>query len=464
MYFDDSLPFVSSYINSLNSDLKDSGHAPLSNKQLKWLEHCMMGVLSSKQLNWSANERNSLGSYSHRAQSWMFRQSKLDWDALWHSSIRQTLSEFTISKGSLVLDETDRARSKKTKELYQVHTMRDKRSSGHISGQCIVMLMLVSPQMSIPVGFDFYMPDPERTLWYQQDRKLRGQGIPAKQRPKKPERSDAFPSKQEIALSLLRSFKKNFSEIHVSSVNADALYGTDHFLSEAESLYDQVVSQVKGNQKIRIRGKEKSLDEYFKTSHPVASEVPVRGWKKQTIVMSSARLYLCAHGKKRFLIALKYEGEENFRYVVATNLTWRTHDILQSFFLRWIIEVFFEDWKGHQGWGQFAKHTGEDGSRRGLILSLMFDSCLFHFEDLKTSIKQGKAAYTVASVTNKARANAMVAFIQKLLGQNNKNQKIEELSNAVAKVFELKTSKKHLSGTTIPELGPTPSLKYKMTA
>ncbi len=40
------------------------------------------------------------------------------------------------------------------------------------------------------------------------------------------------------------------------------------------------------------------------------------------------------------------------------------------------MEVFFEDWKLYEGWGREAKQLDEDGSSRGLILSLLFDHCL----------------------------------------------------------------------------------------
>ena len=65
--------------------------------------------------------------------------------------------------------------------------------------------------------------------------------------------------------------------------------------------------------------------------------------------MGSARLYVCAHHTKRFVIALKYEGEEEYRYLVARDLTWRTLDIVQAHTLRWLVEVFIQDWKAHEG-------------------------------------------------------------------------------------------------------------------
>jgi len=52
-----------------------------------------------------------------------------------------------------------------------------------------------------------------------------------------------------------------------------------------------------------------------------------------------------------FVIALKYEGEEKYRYLAATDVSWRTLDIIQAYSLRWLVEVFFEDWKLYEGWG-----------------------------------------------------------------------------------------------------------------
>ncbi len=70
-----------------------------------------------------------------------------------------------------------------------------------------------------------------------------------------------------------------------------------------------------------------------------------------TATIGSARLHVCSHGKKRFVIALKYEGEEEYRFIIATDLSWRPLDIVEAYTLRWLVKVFFEDWKICEGWG-----------------------------------------------------------------------------------------------------------------
>jgi hypothetical protein len=54
--------------------------------------------------------------------------------------------------------------------------------------------------------------------------------------------------------------------------------------------------------------------------------------------------------EKLFIVALKYEGETECRHLVANELGWRTLDIVSAYSLRWLIEVFFEDWKLYEGW------------------------------------------------------------------------------------------------------------------
>ena len=46
------------------------------------------------------------------------------------------------------------------------------------------------------------------------------------------------------------------------------------------------------------------------------------------VLVGSARLYVCSHHTKRFVVALKDEDEETYRSLMASDLTWRTLDIV----------------------------------------------------------------------------------------------------------------------------------------
>ncbi|MGK0365944.1 MAG: hypothetical protein ACI85O_003014 [Saprospiraceae bacterium] len=127
----------------------------------------------------------------------------------------------------------------------------------------------------------------------------------------------------------------------------------------------------------------------------------IRGGKKQIIHYSSVIAKVVAHGHKRLIIALKYEGEASFRYIIAADMTWRVQNVLASFSLRWLVEVFFQDWKLYEGWGQLTKHVGAEGSRQSLILSLLFDHCLLSHPMQVALVKSNLPLYTVGSLRDK---------------------------------------------------------------
>ena len=131
--------------------------------------------------------------------------------------------------------------------------------------------------------------------------------------------------------------------------------------------------------------------------------------------MHGARLFLKAHGIKRYIIALKYEGESEYRYLLASELTWRLTDIAAAYTLRWLVEVFIQDWKGYEGWCQLAKQPGIDGSCRGVILSLLLDHCLLLHPSQIALIKSKLPASTVGSLRDRERANAILETIETLV-------------------------------------------------
>ncbi len=342
--------FIKQYIDELNNSLEQyQSGASLTFAQKTWLSFCLTGILMVNAVCWAKFERASIGGYKVAALSWMFRKGKISWDNLLIASVRHILKKYGITSGVLVLDESDRARSKNTKRIHKAHKQKHKASGGYVNGQTIVLLLLVTESITVPVGFKFYMPDPMITAWNKEKKKLKKKGIPKNERPVKPAFNPEYPKKIQLAILLLKNFREYHPEITVKCVLADALYGSDEFMSGASNIFGgiQVISQLKSNQNIRYRGKKKTINDYFnKTNKGVKSTIRVRGGKKINATVSSARLKVDAHGgKMRFVIALKYEGEEEYRYLVASDVSWRTLDIIQAYSLRWLVDVFFEDWK-----------------------------------------------------------------------------------------------------------------------
>src|SRR5256712_4365077 len=457
-------PFVSAFVAAVDEAIR--AHQPscgMSAMQRAWLAFCVTAVLVTNSICWARFERASLGTYALAALSWMFRHSKIPWDALLVASVRVILRHHGLTSGSLVVDDTDNPRSKSAKKLAHLYKLRDKESGGYIWGQSLVFLLLVTPKISMPVGFVFYQPDPELSAWYQREKTLKKQKAPKAQRPPKPAPNPQYPTKQQLALRLLEAFKTHHPDIRVHCITADALYGTAPFVDAASALFGgvQVLSQIRSNQNIRGRKREQHVADYFATHPGTPHRIRIRGGGEVVAMVSSARLYVCAHKTKRFVVAIKYEHEETYRYLIASDLSWRTLDIVQGHTLRWLVEVFIEDWKSHEGWSQLTKQPGEEGARPSVILSLLVDHSLFVHPDQHHQLKNNLPAYTVGSLRANVQVGCLVDVIDDLVSSEEPRDQLKRLTQALHEVFAFSRSKKHMIQRQLGRLEPTPSLKYR---
>ena len=256
------LPFVENYTDLLNSALTQ--HSPgmaLSRTQKLWLGFCITGIILTNSINWSAFSRISLGQYKTNSLSWMFRHSKIAWEHLFHFSLSIVFKIYGITKGVISIDDSDKKRSKCTTKIFGVHKIKDKSTGGFCMGQGLVFLILITPKVTIPIGYAFHIPDPEISKWSKQDKKLKKAGVPKSERPKKPTRSEAYPTISMIANELLEIFVKKHPDIKIEAVVADALYGNAAFMDKAskDTGASQIVSQLKSNQNILFKNKKNQL-------------------------------------------------------------------------------------------------------------------------------------------------------------------------------------------------------------
>ncbi|WP_245531949.1 hypothetical protein [Desulfobacter postgatei] len=200
-------------------------------------------------------------------------------------------------------------------------------------GQGLVFLVLVTPKITIPIGYAFHVPDPKISEWVKENKRLKKAGVPKSKRPKKPVRSDEYPTISSISIALLKTFVQQHPEIKIEAIVADALYGNAEFMDEASKIAGsaQVISQIRYNQNISFKNSKKSVEKYFENIQPIQKTIHIRGGKGVVVLIKSARIHVCAHRKKRFVIAIKYTGEEDYRYLVASDLTWRYADIIDAF-------------------------------------------------------------------------------------------------------------------------------------
>ena len=229
------LPFVENYTELLNSALTQ--HSPgmaLSRTQKLWLGFCITGIILTNSINWSAFSRISVGQYKKNALSWMFRNSKIAWEHLFHFSLSIVFQTYGITKGVISIDDSDKKRSKCTTKI---------------------------PKITVPIGYAFHIPDPEISEWSKENKKLIKAGVPKSDRPKEPARSEAYPTITMIANELLETFVKKHPEIKIEAVVADALYGNAAFMDKASEITgtSQIVSQLRNNQKILSKSKKKSV-------------------------------------------------------------------------------------------------------------------------------------------------------------------------------------------------------------
>jgi hypothetical protein len=140
---------------------------------------------------------------------------------------------------------------------------------------------------------------------------------------------------------LLEQFKAQHPNFTVSCITADALYGTASFVDQASALFAgvQVITQIRGNQYVRLQKREQHVADSFAMHPGTPQTLRIGGGQEVVAFVSSARLYVCAHHTKRFVVALKYEGEETYRYLMASDLTWHTLDMVQGHTLRWLVEI-----------------------------------------------------------------------------------------------------------------------------
>jgi hypothetical protein len=184
---------------------------------------------------------------------------------------------------------------------------------------------------------------------------------------------------------------------------------------------------------------------HFKTLKPKKIKVRIRGAEEKAVICCTQKLYVEAHGVKRTIIAIKYSDEKEFRYIIATNMTWQDIDIIQAYTMRWFIEVFFQDWKTFEGWSNLAKQQGVEGSSRGVILSLLLDHSFFLHKDQQLCIKNKLPLKTIGSLVEKSRLDIIWNRISALMTSHNPQEDFVLLGQELENMISLRSSKKHMS-------------------
>jgi hypothetical protein len=467
MLLKEPLAFAVEFVKSISQYIEsEQPSKKITKAQCYWLAFCISAIIITNSVCWARFEKISIGKCKLSSLSWMFRRGKICWERLLVAGIKVILEKYGITEGTLVLDDSDRPRSKNTTHLAHVHKQKDKKTNGYVMGQNLVFLLFVTPKVTLPVGFLFYRPDPVKKAWRVEDTRLKELGIKKKNRPVEPNKNPDYPTKRELGLRLLKQFKQSFEAINIQCILADAFYSDGAFMDEASSIFNgvQVISQLRHNQITKQQSKEKTIRAYFTAYPGITKALPIRFGACQTVKLAGARLWVKAHQKRRYVIALRYEGEQEDRYIVATDMTWMMTDIASAYTMRWLVEVFFSDWKQYEGWCQMAKQPGVDGSNRGLILSLLTDYALLLHPEQTALLNHKLPALTVGSLRDHIRFDAIILFMKQIIDCDDPVAALNECSEQIKRVVPIASSSKHLNHRIIGRLEPSGSLKYKDAA
>lgn len=444
-----ALPFIQSYVESLSNELKqEHKNYEFSASQIIWFATCLMGVLFTNTISWEGFSKISIGTYSKAALSKMCFKGKIGWNRLLICSTRMILKKFKVIEGILIIDDKNHSRSKKTNKIFGVHKQKDKKTGGYSMGQNIILLYLVTPYFCLPISFLFYVPDPDLSQWARDKALHKKQGRKEKFRTA-PTRSPMHPKKYELAIELLKNFAAEFPGFKVYTVLADALYGNKAFFNNVKIIFPkvQIISQLRSDQNVIHRNQKLNIKAFFESYKGWKHKIIVRGGKHLEVMAGGARLFVNAHGKKSLVVALKYIGEESYRYLIADDLSWNMTEIMQEYTLRWLIEVFIEDWVCYCGYCSLAKQRGYEGSARPLILSLLFDHCFLLHPQQQSFIEQRQPLATLGSLINYAKCESLTHFISAIFNHEDPVNYWIKVETRMREMFcTLRQSKKHMSG------------------
>ena len=404
----------------------------------------------------------------------MFHHSKISFNKIFILGLEFLIDFYQIKSGHILFDDTCRPRTKIVKNIAKVFKYFDTKTNGYFNAQNIVFLFLVTKYITIPVGFRFYVPCPKLKEWAEKDkeiRELKKQGFEnldgsKLRRPEKPERSTNHPSKNMIAEELIKEFKDKFPNIEVISVSFDSGYCSGESVAAYEKIFPKavVVTEVACSINVSDKRRTSRIDEYFKSIPAKKERIKIRGYEEKNVEIKHARLYVPSHKRRLNIVAIRYEDEKNFRYLITSNFTYRPIDIVQIFSFRWLAEVFFFDWKCYEAWGQTAMQQKNAGALCGVLMSLLLDQCLLLHPEQVRRIKNNIPACTVGSLREKIIIEQHLEHIQHLLHSENPSEKIQEYAKNIDKSFVYRDSKKHMTGREFPIFKPDKNLVKKFAA
>ena len=153
-----TLYFISIYVQSLSEQLKilNEGRG-LSKTQTCWLGFVLSGIIVSNTICWAIFERISNKKHKSTKLIGMFRRAKLPWDKLVLASIKLVFARYGLTEGVLLVDDSDKTRSKNVQKIHAAHKVKDKATGGYSIAQNIMFLVIPKKRHENPFNIKAFI-------------------------------------------------------------------------------------------------------------------------------------------------------------------------------------------------------------------------------------------------------------------------------------------------------------------
>ena len=115
--------------------------------------------------------------------------------------------------------------------------------------------------------------------------------------------------------------------------------------------------------------------------------------------------------------------------------------------------------KAHGGWNRLSKQRGAEGSRRGLILSLLCEHVLLLHPEQSVRLKNKQPGMPVGCLIEHLKAEALLETIEEVVTSDSPEKALENLTKALKNATPVRDSSRHMAGRDLGKQESTESLK-----
>ena len=106
-----------------------------------------------------------------------------------------------------------------------------------------------------------------------------------------------------------------------------------------------------------------------------------------------------------------------------------------------------------------SKQRGEEGSERGLILSILCEHLLLLHPEQSVRLKNKKPGMPVGCLIERLNAEALVDTVKDVVTSDDPERALEELAQALKAVLPVRDSSRHMAGRDLGKQESTDTLK-----